>query len=123
MRNAVEAVVAHHLFSAVGAIAGATVVTNNAGTAAYLFGGCRYDENGERVMNDAIYRSEDGTTWTALEDINPKYAGTFTPNVVVDDNDIAYVFGGFTSVFDMSPYSFTVDEIESSFAAWAFQLQ
>ena len=109
--------------TAVGALCGATVVTNNAGTAAYLFGGCRYDENGERVMNDAIYRSEDGTTWTALEEINPKYAGTFTPNVVVDDNDIAYVFGGFTSVFDMSPYSLTVDEIESSFAAWAFQLQ
>lgn len=108
----------------VGPIAGATIVTNNAGTAAYLFGGCCYNEEGGREMNNTIYRSEDGTTWTALEEINPKYAGTFTPNVVVDDNDIAYVFGGFTTVFDTMPYSLTaVDEMEPSFAAWAFQLR
>ncbi len=109
--------------TAVGAIAGATVVTNNAGNVAYLFGGCRYDESGALVMNSTIYRTEDGTTWTAVEGINPDYAGTVTPRVVVDNNDIAYVFGGFTKVGTYSPYSFTIDEIESSFAAWAFQLK
>ena len=108
--------------TAVGALCGATVVTNNAGTAAYLFGGCCYNEEGARVMNDKIYRTEDGTTWTALE-VNPAYTGTVTPRIVVDDNDIAYVFGGFLSCGEYSPYSTSVDEMEPSFAAWAFQLQ
>lgn len=109
--------------TAVGAIAGATVVTNNAGTVAYLFGGCRYDESGALAMNNTVYRSEDGTTWTAVESINPDYTGSFTPKVVVDDNNIAYVFGGFTNVGLYSPYSLSVDDISSSFAAWAFQLK
>lgn len=110
--------------TAVGALCGATVVTNNAGNVAYLFGGCYYDEEGARVMNNTIYRTEDGTTWTALENINSDYAGTFTPRVVVDDNDIAYVFGGFSSFSgNYTPYATSVDDMEPSFAAWAFQLQ
>ena len=75
-------------------------------------------------MNNTIYRTEDGTTWTALENINSDYAGTFTPRVVVDDNDIAYVFGGFSSFSgNYTPYATSVDDMEPSFAAWAFQLK
>ena len=46
----------------VGPICGATVVTNNAGNTAYLFGGLYYDEAGARVMNNTIYKSTDGVT-------------------------------------------------------------
>lgn len=48
--------------TAVGPICGATVITNNAGNTAYLFGGLYYDEAGARVMNNTIYKSTDGVT-------------------------------------------------------------
>lgn len=109
--------------TAVGPICGATVVTNNAGNTAYLFGGLYYDEAGARVMNNTIYKSTDGVTWTAVEGINEAYTGTFNPCVVVDENDIAWVFGGFNSFSgSYTPYSTTVDDMDPSFAAWAFAL-
>ena len=109
--------------TAVGPICGATVVTNNAGNTAYLFGGLYYDEAGARVMNNTIYKSTDGVTWTAVEGINEAYTGTFNPCVVVDENDIAWVFGGFNSFSgNYTPYSTTVDDMDPSFAAWAFAL-
>ena len=109
--------------TAVGPICGATVVTNNAGNTAYLFGGLYYDEAGARVMNNTIYKSTDGVNWTAVEGINEAYTGTFNPCVVVDENDIAWVFGGFNSFSgSYTPYSTTVDDMDPSFAAWAFAL-
>lgn len=108
--------------TAIGAIAGATVVTNDEGTTAYLFGGLQYDENGGQVMNNNIYKSTDGITWEVVEGINPEYKGTYKPNVIVKNN-VAWVFGGFNSVANYyAPYSFTVDEMDPSFAAWAFAL-
>ena len=110
--------------TAIGNICGATVVTNNAGDVAYLFGGLYYNDEGGREMNNVIYRSTNGVDWTAIEGINPAYAGTFQPQVVVDANDVAYVFGGFSSVIgSYTPYSLTQDEMDPSFAAWAFQIQ
>ncbi len=107
----------------VGPICGATVVTNKEGNTAYLFGGCYYDEEGARVMSNKIYKTTDGIEWTAVEGINPQYTGTFQPNVVVDDNNIAWVFGGFKTVSGTyTPYSLTVDDMDPSFAAWAFAL-
>lgn len=107
----------------VGPICGATVVTNKEGNTAYLFGGCYYDEEGARVMSNKIYKTTDGIEWTAVEGINPQYTGTFQPNVVVDDNNIAWVFGGFkTFSGNYTPYSLTVDDMDPSFAAWAFAL-
>lgn len=107
----------------VGPICGATVVTNKEGNTAYLFGGCYYDEEGARVMSNKIYKTTDGIEWTAVEGINPQYTGTFQPNVVVDDNNIAWVFGGFKTISgSYTPYSLTVDDMDPSFAAWAFAL-
>ena len=79
----------------VGPICGATVVTNKEGNTAYLFGGLYYNEEGARVMNNNIYKSTDGIEWSVIEGINPQYTGTFSPYVVVDENNIAWVFGGF----------------------------
>ncbi|MCH5328419.1 MAG: hypothetical protein J1E02_05320 [Coprobacter sp.] len=110
--------------TAIGNFCGATVVTNKAGNVAYLFGGLYYNEDGGREMNSTIYRTTDGVEWTAVENINPAYAGTFRPSIVVDDNDIAYVFGGFSSVIgNYTPFSLTQDDMDPSFAAWAFQIQ
>lgn len=110
--------------TAVGPICGATVVTNKAGNVAYLFGGCYYTEEGERAMNNNIYRSEDGVEWTLVEGINSDYAGSYRPSVVVNDNDVAYVFGGFDNFTGWyTPYSFTQDDMKPVFSAWAFQLQ
>lgn len=107
----------------VGPICGATVVTNNEGNTAYLFGGLYYNEEGARVMNNNIYKSTDGIEWSVIEGINPQYTGTFSPYVVVDENNIAWVFGGFkTFSGNYTPYSLTVDEMDPSFAAWAFAL-
>ena len=109
--------------TAVGPICGATVVTNKEGNTAYLFGGLYYNEEGARVMNNTIYKSTDGIEWTAVEGINSAYAGTFNPCVVVDDNNIAWVFGGFNTFSgSYTPYSLTVDDMDPSFAAWAFAL-
>ena len=107
----------------VGPICGATVVTNKEGNTAYLFGGLYYNEEGARVMNNNIYKSTDGIEWSVIEGINPQYTGTFSPYVVVDENNIAWVFGGFkTFSGNYTPYSLTVDEMDPSFAAWAFAL-
>ena len=107
----------------VGPICGATVVTNKEGNTAYLFGGLYYDEEGARVMNNNIYKTTDGISWTTIEGINPQYTGTFSPYVVVDENNIAWVFGGFkTFSGNYTPYSLTVDDMDPSFAAWAFAL-
>ena len=109
--------------TAVGPICGATVVTNKEGNTAYLFGGLYYNEEGARVMNNTIYKSTDGIEWTAVEGINSAYTGTFNPCVVVDDNNIAWVFGGFNTFSgSYTPYSLTVDDMDPSFAAWAFAL-
>ena len=109
--------------TAVGNICGVTVVTNNAGDAAYLFGGIYYDEEGARQMNNKIYKTTNGVDWVALESINENYKGAFRPSVVVDENDIAWVFGGFNTFSgDYTPYSTTVDDMDPSFAAWAFAL-
>lgn len=109
--------------TAVGNICGVTVVTNNAGDAAYLFGGIYYDEEGARQMNNKIYKTTNGVDWVALESINENYKGAFRPSVVVDENDIAWVFGGFNTFSDFyTPYSTTVDKMDPSFAAWAFAL-
>lgn len=110
--------------ASVGPICGATVVTNKAGNIAYLFGGCYYTEEGERAMNNNIYRSEDGVEWTLVEGINSDYAGSYRPSVVVNDNNVAYVFGGFEDFKEQfSSYSFTQDNMKPMFSAWAFQLQ
>lgn len=107
----------------VGPICGATVVTNKEGNTAYLFGGLYYNEEGARVMNNNIYKSTDGIEWSVIEGINPQYTGTFSPYVVVDENNIAWVFGGFkTFSGNYTPYSLTVDDMDPSFAAWAFAL-
>lgn len=109
--------------TAVGKICGVTVVTNNAGDAAYLFGGVFYNEEGAREMNSKIYKTTNGVDWVALESTNENYQGTFRPSVVVDENDIAWVFGGFNSFSgSYTPYSTTVDDMDPSFAAWAFAL-
>lgn len=109
--------------TAVGPICGATVVTNKEGNTAYLFGGLYYNEEGARVMNNTIYKSTDGIEWTAVEGINSAYTGTFNPCVVVDENNIAWVFGGFNTFSgNYTPYSLTVDDMDPSFAAWAFAL-
>ena len=74
-------------------------------------------------MSNKIYKTTDGIEWTAVEGINPQYTGTFQPNVVVDDNNIAWVFGGFKTISgSYTPYSLTVDDMDPSFAAWAFAL-
>ncbi len=108
--------------TAVGAIAGATVVTNDEGTAAYLFGGLQYDETGAQIMNNNIYKTTDGVNWEVVEGINPEYKGAYKPSVVVINN-VAWVFGGFNSVVGYyAPYSTTIDDMDPSFAAWAFAL-
>lgn len=109
--------------TAVGKICGVTVVTNNAGDAAYLFGGVFYNEEGAREMNSKIYKTTNGVDWVALESTNENYQGTFRPSVVVDENDIAWVFGGQNTISgSYAPYSLTVDDFDPSFAAWAFAL-
>lgn len=108
--------------TAIGAIAGATVVTNDEGNTAYLFGGLQYDETGAQVMNSTIYKSTDGITWEAIEGINPEYKGAYKPYVMVENN-VAWVFGGYNSIDGYyAPYSTTMNNMDVSFAAWAFAL-
>ncbi|MCD7711103.1 MAG: hypothetical protein LUI04_07130 [Porphyromonadaceae bacterium] len=109
--------------TAVGAISGATVVTNKAGDTAYLFGGLvANEETGGNEINNNVYKTTDGINWEAIE-VNADYVGSYDPSVVVDDNNIAWVFAGLTEfVGTYTPYSLSVDDMNPSFTVWAFAL-
>ena len=65
------------------------------GSVVYLFGG-EYLDGENRVLNNKIYRSEDGISWTEV-DAPISYAGTRYPSALLVDNTL-WLFDGDRSV-------------------------
>lgn len=105
------------------AIFGAKVVVNKSGTTAYLFGGEYFDAEGNLTANAKVYKSTDGISWTAIE-VNENYTGRRSPAVVVDDNNIAWVYGRHITKLGSYGYSTKVDETKQNlmYDVWAFAL-
>ncbi len=103
-------------------IFGAKVVVNNSGTTAYLFGGVTYE--GEALATNAkVYKTTDGETWSEVT-VNSNYTGRKSPAVVVDNNNVAWVFGREAASVGTYGYTGVVDNVKANalYDVWAFAL-
>ena len=66
------------------------------GSVVYLFGGEIIDAEDTRTINNKMYRSEDGITWTEVA-VPASFAGTRFPSAVVV-GDVAWLFDGDNSI-------------------------
>ena len=101
---------------------GPTIVVNKSGTTAYMFGGL-YNNGTDFVASNKVYKSSDGLKWTEVE-VNSDYAGGVMPAVVVDDNNIAWVFPRYATKLGNYFYSITADDVKGNlkYDVWAFAL-
>lgn len=104
--------------TALGALHSLRVVTTD--DVAYAFGGECYNDAGEKVVSDKIYRSTDGVTWEEVATVSSAYTARRSPVVVVKDGT-AYIFGGYSGPSSGS-YAYPTDQ-DTLFDTYTMELR
>lgn len=101
-----------------GRMCGMQVVAND--KVAYMFGGEKYNDSGEREVSDKVYRSINGYNWEEIE-MPENYTARRNP-VVVRVGDAAWIFGGAKNP-SSNDQAFYDSRDELIFDTWVKQLK
>ena len=95
---------------------GMTVISN--GSVAYMVGG-EYLKDGQRVLSDKIYRTEDGIRWKPIN-TGDRYKAGSLPQLVIR-GEVVYIFGGYGEP-GTAPYGFDLNQAQL-FDTYSFELK